>query len=204
MSTVTKIKGYVQNVDSRLISAGTTYNVAVAGVKYGTWTKRPTCVEGDLVEFAATQNAAGYWNVKGDIILLEKATARTQTPVAAPEIPITTAAPAPAVRGNVEPREDAKERYWRQREERDVQTQKQITYQGSRNASIAFVDLLLKNGALTFDKGKNKSDVVEGLVLHYAQVFYDDTFNLGRSPVAEPGQEQETGTPAPTTWKGLT
>lgn len=194
MATVTKVKGYVQNVGSRVVSAGTVYSVSVAGVQYGTWLKKPGCAEGDLVEFAAAQNGQ-YWNVKGDITVLEKAGRQSDRgPVAAPEIPSA----ASAVRGNVNPREDAKDLYWRQREERDVQTQKQITYQGSRNAALTFVDLLLKNSAITFEKGKNKSDAIEGLVLHYTQLFYDDTFALGREENSDT-ESSETEVPV-TKW----
>jgi hypothetical protein len=205
MATVTKIKGFVQAVNARNTSAGTTYDVVVAGAKYGTWTNKPTCAEGDQVEFAATQNGQ-YWNVKGAIVILEKASARpAAAPQSAPEIPAYS---APAQRGVVQG-DLGKDQYWKNKEDRDIAREKRqevvqthITYQASRNAAIAFVDLLLKNGAVPMAKdSKNKADAVEALVLEYTQAFYDDTFNLGRDREPAPALEDAPVNAPATSWK---
>lgn len=66
------IKGVVQQVSSKKWNGKTFYSVKVAGDYYGTGMKRPRVDEGDTVRFDAEQNDKGYWQVDGDIEVLEK------------------------------------------------------------------------------------------------------------------------------------
>ena len=68
--------------------------------------------------------------------------------------------------------------YWANKEKRDGFVQKEIRYQASRNAAIAFVTMLLNKDLVPLPAKKDKVEVVEQLVFHYTQQYYVETLNV--------------------------
>lgn len=57
------IKGSVQQMSERVTRGGTMYSIKVANEWYGMGKSKPTCKEGDVVEFQEFKNDKGYWSV---------------------------------------------------------------------------------------------------------------------------------------------
>jgi hypothetical protein len=166
LSNVVHVKGVVQEAGTNKFGY---YFLKTNGTTYGFFKTDPKCHTGDVVEFVATQNDKGYWNGKGNVTNHGQPAAPVMT--SAPAIP-TQRAPSNTL---------SKDDYWVNREARDLDTQKRIQFQASRNASIAFVDLLLKYDAVQFaakSTKENKADAIEGLVNHYTMEFNDATTAL--------------------------
>jgi len=83
-----------------------------------------------------------------------------------------------------------KDQYWADKEKRDVETQKAIQLQSSRNSAIALLGVLLSNGAVALPTTKGKAyDAALGLLDELTEKFQNETNDLlGRG-----GQRQQRG-----------
>lgn len=98
---------------------------------------------------------------------------------------------APASTGQRQPQPPArspgggmsKDDYWSRKEERDLEVQKAIQYQASRNAAIAVLDVMLKAGAVKLpSKQADQYDAVLAVVDEITAHFNTQTSNLGNAP----------------------
>lgn len=64
------IKGYVTRIVERQTKFGTMYSIQVGEDYIGTGKNKPTCKEGDFVEFAFKLNAKGYKELDGAVTVL--------------------------------------------------------------------------------------------------------------------------------------
>lgn len=87
-----------------------------------------------------------------------------------------------------------KDDYWARKEERDVEVQKAIQYQASRNAAIATLDILLKAEAVKLPaKQADKYDAALALLDTLTERFNEQTTNLGQAPSPSLGGQQYGG-----------
>ena len=80
-----------------------------------------------------------------------------------------------------------KEKYWQDREARDIETQKRIEIQSCRNSALTFLGLLVQTGALDLSKAKPaaRAGLVEELLNTYQAKFLEE--NKGTAtPAATP------------------
>lgn len=146
----------VQGVVERITQRGRATNICVAGTWYGCGFNGVPCQEGDEVTFSVTQNG-NFLNA--DVNSMEVLSSGNQAPPRQQQqrggyqqrrsAPRASSGGAPA--GN--PKDD----YWKQREERDVETQRRIQYQASRNSAIAAVAAALEKDILPLPATKAKA-----------------------------------------------
>lgn len=129
MSTL--IKGLVESVKSNEGKFGPMFTIYVGGVGYGTGKNSMGASSGDYVEFTATQNDRGYWNV--DKGTLKPATAPAGASAPAQNKPTTA------------PVGDAR--------------QDSIVFQSSRKDALEFVKILQAAGKIDFGKSKGADSI---------------------------------------------
>jgi len=86
----------------------------------------------------------------------------------------------------------SKDDYWKKREERDVEVQKAIQFQASRNAAIAAVGVLLTNGAVSLPTKKaEQMDAVLELIDKITARYDTATSNLSAEDNQPNGQQYD-------------
>lgn len=86
---------------------------------------------------------------------------------------------------------DGKDDYWRRKEERDVEVQRAIQYQSSRNAAIAAFDVLLKAEAVKLPaKQADKYDAALALIEELTDHFNHQVDGLGNPGGQGSGRQQ--------------
>lgn len=93
----------------------------------------------------------------------------------------------------------SRDKYWENKEKRDLAVQKQIQYQAARNAAIEATKLALEQGAAALPAKKEaKLDALLALIGEITDRFYEDTTDIVRprdarvarqAPVEESGDE---------------
>lgn len=158
-------------VVEKIAKGAKAYSALVNGTWYGAGFSLPTNFkEGDNIDFEYTVNGK-FKNMTVPSVKVA-APAETESPKGK-----SGTGSATGTRGKTTTRDT----YWEDKAETDKKTQREIRLQASRNAAIAFVDVLLKNDALpTGTVKKNKAGVIEEAVAHYASQFYDETERLGQ------------------------
>lgn len=144
--------GVVKKIDSRTGAYGTMYNVQVDNQWYGFGKYAPKFKEGDTISFESTQ--------KGNFKNIDPKTVELAT--AAPK---AASVSSPAV---------GKDDYWKDKEQRDIATQRSIQLQASRNSAIALVVPLAAAGLITLP-AKDKFTAVKALVSELTDEFYLQT-----------------------------
>jgi hypothetical protein len=130
--------------------------------------------KGDYVTFDATQNPKGQTIVNTRTLQVKQAevqTARTGGFV----------------------KDTGKDDYWNKREARDLDTQKKIEWQASRNSAIAAANVILANGALKMPaKEAGKYEAVLALIDELTARFHAQTLNVltDKAPDAAENREQ--------------
>lgn len=162
-----QVQGIVEEIQSSPAGRGTAYRIKVQGAFYGCGFQPPSCAQGDNVSFNVEQRGK-YMNVAGPIQVL----AQGQVPPQAQQEP--SPQPQPASRA-----QSGREKYWEDKEKRDVQTQKAIRYQSSRNAAIEIVTSALENDALSLGQKKaEKLDNLLAIVNEITDVFEKDVQDI--------------------------
>lgn len=112
---------------------------------YGLGYKKPNCVEGQLAKFEYETNGA-YKNILDGTLKAKDG--------------------PPQQSAARKPRTDyaAKEQYWADKEQRDIDTQKRISYQAAMNTAINTVDLALRNEFIVFPKTAKPKDRFEAIM----------------------------------------
>lgn len=144
--------GVVNNISEKQSSFGTMYNVQVDNQWYGFGKYPPKFKKGDTITFEAVQ--------KGNFKNIDPKTAEV---VAATRQANPTAQAAVGA-GN-------KDDYWKEKEQRDVATQRSIQLQASRNSAIALVVPLAAAGLITLP-AKDKFTAIKALVSELTDEFY--------------------------------
>src|SRR5580698_4422488 len=144
----TNIETQVEAISSRPAGRGTAYSFKGSdNTWYGLGFKEPTFAKGDFVKFDCTKS--GNYNnvVPNTIIILEK------VPAGKPELPEAGVKKEPG--------------YWDNKD-------KAIGLGAARKASLEFVDLAIRNGAVPYDKVavKDRLELLEKLVERYTAYFY--------------------------------
>ena len=86
----------------------------------------------------------------------------------------------------------SKDDYWARKEERDIETQKKIQYQASRNTAIAALDVLLKAEAVKLPaKQADKYDAALALIDELTEHFQQGTDNLGGQQQRQRGDQSQ-------------
>ena len=150
-----KKSGVVEKIYENQTSKGlTTYTIVVDGERYGTYTQRPPCKQGDAVEFYYKNNGS-FNNV--DVKTIKKVAEATPS-TAAP-----TSGPVPSYA------------------KRNDDVQNAITFQAARKDALQFLEILVGQGILdSGSKAKGKQiEVMETYLDKYTQRFFDDTKSLG-------------------------
>jgi hypothetical protein len=166
---IEKMTNVVGKVDVVAPNKAGYWSLKMNGTFYGTGSKdKPAVNPGDTVEFVEEMN--GQWhNVKKGT--LKTVSAQTQE-AAAP----TSKYPGPAVDWDLK--------------------DKKIVQQSARNAAIAFINVLAQQNAITYKasaKEKDKLAVIEALLEHYTQEFFNATLNVGNEQSAEPEADDLSG-----------
>ena len=154
-------------VVEKIAKGAKAYSALVNGTWYGAGFSPPSNFkEGDNIDFEYTVNGKFKNMTVPSVKVADKAT-ETESPKA----PQKTFSKGGGT---------SRDTYWEDKAEKDKNTQREIRLQASRNAAIAFVDVLLKNDALpTGTVKKNKAGVIEEAVSHFTSQFYDETERVG-------------------------
>lgn len=140
------ISGRVDRVVERTTKFGPFYSIQLQGTYYGLGKSANGVSDGDNVEFIATQNEKGFWDIqKGSL-----------KPIAAP---VVSDKPQPATG-------ETKSSYTDTRQD-------SIVYQSSRKDAIEFVTLLVEQGMIDFGKAKgaDKQAIVETYLDKFTEHF---------------------------------
>ena len=129
------------------------YNIkAQDGEWYGYGKVRPTFSEGDEIEFEFKMNGK-YMNVDTKTVQVTGQRERTSAPRTRPTEVMS------------------KDDYWSRKEANDQLTQREIRHQASRNAAIAWMDVLMKNNVIPFPAKGDKLDIAEGYLTQFTDMF---------------------------------
>lgn len=168
--------GVVEAKQERLTKAGVTYDLTVDNIKYGFFTSKPACEQGDTVSFSASKNG-NFWNANAKSLkLVERASATT--------IQGSTGTPSVSNQSQTNTTKPA----WIP----DKDRQDSIIYQSSRKDAIAFLQLLQANGLIDVGKSKSiagKMAALEIFLDGYTHRFFEDTKNLGHKAEDVPPEE---------------
>lgn len=129
---------------------------------YGLGYKKPQAYDGQTARFQYEMNGA-YRNVVEGTLQTKKGE----------EAPQKTAA------SSRQPRSDyaQKEKYWADKEARDIDTQKRISYQAAMNTAISTINLALTHDLLVFAKSAKPADkfntVIEAIQTQAEEYFAD-------------------------------
>lgn len=169
-----QVQDTVKRVIARKTPKATAYTVQLEKEGYvGVGFAAPPCTEGDTVSLQYELNDRGYKQmIKGSMQVLASG--------AAPAQPQAQAAPAGAGPGAGPSKQD----YWGEKEKRDLQTQRAIQYQASRNAAIDVAKMALENDCLSL--GAKKSDKLDILLGFIDEI--TDRFNQDVSDVVQDGK----------------
>ena len=87
-----------------------------------------------------------------------------------------------------------KEKYWEDKAIRDVDTQKRIQLQASRNSAIEVADLMLRNGAIKLpDALAKRHDIIAALIFEWVDRFEKQVNERDVPVVAEIETTESTG-----------
>lgn len=157
-------------------------------VWYGAGKYPPKVKERQTIEFEAIEN--------GDFF---NANTKTIKVVGAPSVVPTTATVVTSTK-------NAKDDYWRRREEADVEdrayrraqslaTQNEIRVQASRNAAIEFLGVLLAHNLIEIPPSANKKTsqarATKLTLDKFTQEFYDDTLAINKKVDGPPDSDAE-------------
>ena len=167
-----KVKGVVQK-----ITKNKAYSVLLDdNVFYGAGFDEPNFKEGYTIEFEISYNGK-YKNINQETLKIVSST------------PAKTATTGKSKSGGTSNRDD----YWTSKAEQDVKTQREIRLQASRNAAIAFTELLLANSLVSLGTKKAAQvGIVEDTVNHYTRKFYLETVDINSGEDAEPVAAETT------------
>jgi hypothetical protein len=149
-----QIKGQVERVVETPGKFGPMFGVYVSGTRYGSGKTSQGAMPGDWVEFSASQNAKGYWDIdKG-----------TLKPSAAPA-GATAFAPSVSKAPNV-----VSGTTWKD------DRQDSIIHQSSRKDALHFLQILMDGNLIDFGKAKNadKIDIMEAFLDKYTDHFIEE------------------------------
>jgi len=175
------VEGSVQAIKERPYNGKVLYSVKLSdGVYYGFGSDKPEFSEGAKVKFGAVKNASGYWNALTDSVEV----------VSQPTGEVTSApsAQAPAFRKfNGAKGGAVKDEYWTNKEVRDVHNDRLRERGASRNTAIAWINLLVSNGAIVPPaKAASKEDFFNALLDDYTARFQTDAIAATPPAATEP------------------
>ena len=158
-------KGVVSDITTRQVTTKygvkDTFSIKVGGEWYGCGFKRPDVEENDFIEFTWDANGK-YRNANVDSIKKVAAAAAER----APAIP-TSSAPM------------GQDDYWGRKESRDLDTQKRIQLQASRNAALEATRILVDTGAVKLPATQNKKyEAILAVIDEITARFYHQTSEL--------------------------
>lgn len=165
-----EITGVVQSIVSRDVAGGKkSYDIIVAGQKYGAGLYAPKCKEGDYVKFELDESR-GYKNVGRNSL---KVSANKPPAEAIAEAAATS---TQAKSGGYDARQDT------------------ISRQSAMNTAVAFMTLLSANDALGLPaantKGK-RTEVMEAMLAKYTQEFYEANTGIVFKSIAPKSEEEK-------------
>lgn len=138
------------------------YGVKIGNDWYSFGKKKPAFDKGAVVSFEFTTNDRGYKNAVESSLEIGGG-----------------GAPAPQTR-TAKATGTGREDYWANKEVRDIEVQKKIQFQASRNAAIAAFAALQGAGVVNLGKTANKQqDIALALIDELTQRFQEGTDNLG-------------------------
>ena len=118
---------------------------------YGNGYQRPNAEEGQEAKFQWSQNDRGYRDIK-------QGTLRSR---GAPSAPAEQkGAKAGANRGNAA----AREQFWADKEARDIDTQKRISFQAAVNSALTLVNAAMERELISIPKSKKASEKLDAYV----------------------------------------
>lgn len=192
---MSKYSGTVQFVNQNEVNGKTLHSFKLFGDKHfsGSGTMNPNVNKGDYISYEAEVLANG--NLKVDVASIEKGSK---------EAVVTKGAVHGATAQIMGKVSLSKDEYWNNKEARDVEVQKTIQLQASRNAAIALSSAILQAGAVPgYEKARpaDKMDIITGLVDHLTERFQgqiSESKNVSKSiedvPVTEDtAQSVDTG-----------
>jgi hypothetical protein len=171
---MSKVVGTVQAVMSSAGRSQTFWRFSVDGDKrsFGLGSREPKFTRGSLVSFVAMKSEKGFWEVDGEVELLQELPPSPPPGVAARVGAITTGTTSSGVRSTV-----SKDDYWKNREDRDVEKDKTIQLQSCRNSAIELVKVLLSrtgdDALIALPAAKKRYDFILNLVDELTQKFVD-------------------------------
>lgn len=170
-----EITGVVQEIVVRDVAGGKkSYDIVVAGQKYGAGLYAPKCTAGDYVKFELDE-ARGYKNVGRNSLKVSK-----NKPPAEAMAEAAATAPQKSTNGSsVDARQDT------------------IARQAAMNTAIEFMKLAASQDALGLPatgKGK-KIEVLEGMLAQYQQEFYQTNTGVKWKDISPASAEEEVEAP---------
>ncbi len=146
-------KDFIEITIKKIFQRGQFWNVISEDEEFfGVGTNKPSFNEGDTISFEYTQRGRFMNAVPQTISVVSRGEASSPR-----SKPAAKAKSAPA-------KEDwgARNKYWEDKEKRDIIIQKGIRYQSSRNAAIEVVTSAVSNGAISL--GSKKAEQLDNLL----------------------------------------
>lgn len=160
-------KGQVKFIKENQTKYGSMFGVALTSGKdyYGFGKVKPAFSEGDYVAFMYETNDRGFLDAVPETVKVKKG-----------ELPAKK-----AYQGGGSG--SSRDKYWEDKEARDIETQKRITYQSAKNNAVSIVELALANGALSL--GAKKSEAFDNLLAVINKVTLDTYQEYTEAPSIE-------------------
>ena len=176
------VTGVVDAVEIRQTSIGPMYNLKVNGKGYGYGKYAPKCKAGDTVTFGVVFRGE-YANVDTKNIQI---TPGTGAPTNSTPPPKNTGSSGGGM---------GKDDYWERKEAKDEARQTIISKQSALNSALQFVAIMATQGLIPAGtKAKDGTAILEGIVEHYRDVFYQTaTGEAMPTPKASGGSPDAAG-----------
>lgn len=167
------ITGVVQDIVTRDVSGGKkSYDIVVAGQKYGAGLYAPKCKVGDYVKFEL-DDSRGYKNVGRNSLKVSA----NKPPAEAMAEAETTAPQKNSAGASVDSRQDI------------------ISRQAATNSAIAFMAVLAATESLGLPaasgKAAKRSEVMEGILHQYEKEFYERNTGIAWKDISPAPKEAE-------------
>lgn len=183
------MKGYVDVVFSKAQGQGKRYAFKIKNddIWYSCGFKDPKIKKGDQIEFEFEQNG-DFYNVSVEAIKILRS---------GPEVVEARRGFPKSVGSGAE-----KDTYWRDREARDIDTQKRIQLQASRNSAIALASVMLQSGAVKLPEAVAKRhEVVAALVQEWTEKFQEQVNGTDKPAVEAVPESTNEGAAMPEEWE---
>lgn len=139
---------------------------------YGHGFKEPSFSQGDTISFTATKNGR-FTNIDASSVSVQSGGGSSSSSS-------SSSGSSGGGGGSKSENWEARQKYWEQKEERDLVREERIAWAGARTHAISVVDIGLREDALPLPQKKaDKMDAIVAAINEYTEQFYQQTSERG-------------------------